>query len=126
MGTSGQGTTRFVPAYLSRLRPGELDARAAAAHLHLADCDLCARYCHVNRLAGIEGAVCRTGKHAVVASHGAHHGEEDCLRGWRGSGTIFFSWCNLRCVFCQNWDISQKGAGRGRRGAPEGSEHPSP
>jgi putative pyruvate formate lyase activating enzyme len=48
----------------------------------------------------------------VVASYGAHHGEEDPLRGWAGSGTIFFSWCNLRCVFCQNWDISQRGVGR--------------
>ncbi len=60
----------------------------------------------------VEGAACRTGEGAVVASYGPHHGEEDCLSGWRGSGTIFFSWCNLRCVFCQNWDISQKGIGR--------------
>ncbi|HVO91585.1 MAG TPA: radical SAM protein [Terriglobales bacterium] len=48
----------------------------------------------------------------MVHSFGAHHGEEDVLRGWRGSGTIFFSWCNLRCVFCQNWEISHKGMGR--------------
>jgi len=47
-----------------------------------------------------------------VASAFPHHGEEDCLRGWRGSGTIFFSWCNLRCIFCQNWDISWQGEGR--------------
>jgi putative pyruvate formate lyase activating enzyme len=66
----------------------------------------------VNRRKGIEGAVCRTGERAVVASYGAHHGEEDPLRGWAGSGTIFFSWCNLRCVFCQNWDISQRTVGR--------------
>ena len=45
-------------------------------------------------------------------SFGPHHGEEDCLRGWAGSGTIFFSWCNLRCVYCQNWEISWKGEGR--------------
>lgn len=70
------------------------------------------RYCHVNRKQTIEGAVCRTGELAVVHSFGPHHGEEDPLRGWNGSGTIFFSWCNLRCVFCQNWDISQKGIGR--------------
>jgi putative pyruvate formate lyase activating enzyme len=76
------------------------------------DCDLCARYCHVNRLKTIKGAVCRTGERAVVHSHGPHHGEEDVLRGWKGSGTIFFSWCNLRCVYCQNWDISQKRLGR--------------
>ena len=79
---------------------------------HLECCDLCARYCRVDRIRTIEGAVCRTGERARVASFGAHHGEEDCLRGSRGSGTIFFSWCNLRCVFCQNWDISQKGIGR--------------
>jgi putative pyruvate formate lyase activating enzyme len=66
----------------------------------------------VNRRVTIAGAVCRTGERAVVASHGPHHGEEDCLRGWHGSGTIFFSWCNLRCVYCQNWDIAQKGIGR--------------
>ncbi len=78
----------------------------------LADCTLCPRDCHVDRRRTTAGAVCRTGARAVVASYGAHHGEEDPLRGWRGSGTIFFSWCNLRCVYCQNWDISQKGVGR--------------
>ena len=52
------------------------------------------------------GGLCAIGRHAVVASHFPHFGEEDCLRGRRGSGTIFFSGCNLRCVFCQNYDIS--------------------
>jgi putative pyruvate formate lyase activating enzyme len=65
----------------------------------------------VDRLAE-ETAVCHTGRHAIVASWGPHLGEENCLRGWSGSGTIFFSFCNLRCQFCQNWDISQKHAGR--------------
>lgn len=55
--------------------------------------------------------MCRTGERAVVNSFDPHHGEEDPLRGWNGSGTIFFSWCCLRCIFCQNWDISQKGRG---------------
>jgi putative pyruvate formate lyase activating enzyme len=50
--------------------------------------------------------VCRTGRYALVSSYGAHLGEEDCLRGWRGSGTIFICGCNLRCVFCQNFDLS--------------------
>jgi putative pyruvate formate lyase activating enzyme len=59
----------------------------------------------------VRGAVYRTGENAVVYSTGPHHGEEDCLRGWRGSGTIFFSWCNMRCVFRQNHDISRKGHG---------------
>ena len=100
------------PVYIALAASGELDRRVAAAYRHLEDCDLCARYCRVNRRQGIEGAVCRTGARAVVASFGPHHGEEDPLRGWAGSGTVFFSWCNLRCVFCQNWDISQRGIGR--------------
>src|SRR5262249_20053395 len=52
-------------------------------------------------------AACKTGRHVIVDCHFAHFGEEYCLRGWNGSGTIFFSYCNLRCVFCQNYDISQ-------------------
>jgi putative pyruvate formate lyase activating enzyme len=55
---------------------------------------------------------CRTGRWAILSSACAHHGEEDCLRGWEGSGTIFFSQCNLRCVFCQNFDISWQGHGQ--------------
>ena len=102
----------FVPAYLTQLKRDELARRVESAFAHLEDCDLCAHYCHVNRRQTIKGAVCRTGEQAVVHSFGAHHGEEDPLRGRRGSGTIFFSWCNLRCVFCQNWEISQKGVGR--------------
>jgi putative pyruvate formate lyase activating enzyme len=102
----------FEPAYLALLASGALAQRVEQAWQHLADCDLCARYCHVDRRVGTAGAVCRTGERAVVASHGVHHGEESCLSGWRGSGTIFFGWCNLRCVYCQNWDISQRGGGR--------------
>jgi putative pyruvate formate lyase activating enzyme len=102
----------FRPAYLALLDRGELDRRVAAAWTHLEDCDLCARYCHVNRRQTTTGAVCRTGERAGVNSYGQHHGEEDPLRGWNGSGTIFFSGCNLRCVFCLNWEISQKGSGR--------------
>src|SRR5271165_1238438 len=60
---------------------------------------------------GEPDAGCHTGRYARVASAFAHFGEEDCLRGWNGSGTIFFSLCNLRCVFCQNWDISQQSVG---------------
>jgi putative pyruvate formate lyase activating enzyme len=59
--------------------------------------------------------VCKTGRLARVSSYFPHTGEEDCLRGWRGSGTIFFSWCNLRCVFCQNFDLSQQGEGQETR-----------
>jgi putative pyruvate formate lyase activating enzyme len=102
----------FRAAYLDLLASGELARRVQAAWRHLEDCDLCARYCHVNRRETIQGAVCRTGELARVHSAGPHHGEEDPLRGWNGSGTIFFSWCSLRCVFCQNWEISQKGIGQ--------------
>jgi putative pyruvate formate lyase activating enzyme len=111
MSTSAAPAT-FEPAYFRLRANGELTTRADAAWQHLRDCDLCARYCHIDRLRGIKGAVCRTGARAVVHNYGAHHGEEDPLRGWNGSGTIFFSWCSLRCVFCQNWEISQKGLGR--------------
>jgi putative pyruvate formate lyase activating enzyme len=102
----------FTPAYISLLKGGELAKRAEKANQHLKNCDLCARYCRVNRLETIKGAICRTGERAVVHSFGPHHGEENPLRGYNGSGTIFFSWCNLRCVYCQNWEISHKGIGR--------------
>jgi putative pyruvate formate lyase activating enzyme len=102
----------FTPAYLDLLRSGTLDARVKEALDHLNECDLCPRYCRVDRRDSIKGALCHTGVQAVVHSYGPHHGEEDPLRGTHGSGTIFFSWCNLRRVYCQNWDISQKGIGR--------------
>ena len=103
--------TEFQPACLELHRQGRLAARVEAALAELADCHACPRDCGVNRLKG-ETRVCHTGRYAIVASAFPHFGEEDCLRGWRGSGTIFFSLCNLRCVFCQNWDISQKRAGQ--------------
>jgi putative pyruvate formate lyase activating enzyme len=102
----------FQAGYRTLFASGELEHRTRIARRHLQDCDLCARYCHVDRLQTIQGAACRIGARAVVYSYGPHHGEEDVLRGWNGSGTVFFSGCNLRCEFCQNWDISQKGAGR--------------
>jgi putative pyruvate formate lyase activating enzyme len=100
------------PGYLKLAESGELSRRVVAASARMTACDLCARYCGVNRLETLKGAVCRTGEFAVVHGCGPHFGEENPLRGTRGSGTIFFSWCNLRCVYCQNWDISQKGLGR--------------
>ena len=100
------------PAYLALLDSGELERRVTEAYVRLEECDLCARYCRVNRRQTLKGVVCHTGEQAVVHGRGPHHGEEDPLRGWAGSGTIFFTGCNLRCVFCQNWEISQKGAGR--------------
>ena len=102
---SSQPTTIFQPAYL-KLGRAELNQRARRAVASLADCRACPRDCAVNRLED-KWAACKTGRYAVVGSHFPHFGEEDCLRGWKGSGTIFFSHCNLRCVFCQNYDISQ-------------------
>jgi putative pyruvate formate lyase activating enzyme len=93
------------PSYLS-LAPRDLDRRLDRALRELEDCRACPRDCGVNRMAG-KWAACKTGRHAVVGSSFPHFGEEDCLRGWNGSGTIFFSHCNLRCVFCQNFSISQ-------------------
>jgi putative pyruvate formate lyase activating enzyme len=99
----------FEPAY--RMLPGgELSRRAAEAAAGLADCRFCPHACGTNRLEGLEG-VCRIGRRARVSSFFPHRGEEDCLRGGSGSGTIFFSGCNLRCVFCQNFDISRAGRG---------------
>ena len=99
----------FEPAY-RKLPAGELRRRAEEAAAGLATCTFGPRRCGANRREDREGA-CRTGRLAQVASFFPHHGEEDCLRGRRGSGTIFFSGCNLRCVFCQNFDISQAGRG---------------
>jgi putative pyruvate formate lyase activating enzyme len=100
----------FEPAYAVLARSGEMAQRVAAARRELEDCRACPRDCGINRMEG-EERVCHTGRLARVSSAFAHFGEEDCLRGTRGSGTIFFSRCNLRCVFCQNWDISQTNSG---------------
>lgn len=100
----------FTAAYL-RLGTAELRRRAAASLELLRSCEVCPRNCHVNRLEN-RWAVCRTGRYAQVASSYPHLGEEDCLRGWRGSGTVFFSMCGLRCAFCQNYEISQLRRGR--------------
>lgn len=103
--------TAFEPAYLSLLHSGELERRVANAYARLEACDICARECGVNRRLSTEGAGCHTGERAIVSSYGPHFGEEDPLVGRGGSGTIFFSWCNLRCQYCQNYEISQAGLG---------------
>lgn len=98
------------PAYLRLYRTGELKQRALTAIESLASCRGCPRKCGDDRLANQTG-VCKTGRFACVSSYGPHFGEERCLSGSRGSGTIFFSWCNLRCPFCQNHEISHDGHG---------------
>ena len=88
------------PPYVELARSGELERRATEAHELLGErCVVCPRGCKVDRRADVKG-LCAIGRYAVVASYFPHFGEENCLRGSRGSGTIFFSGCNLRCVFC--------------------------
>lgn len=99
------------PCYVAASRTGDLARRVKVLHEALASCALCPRRCRVNRWEDERG-FCRTGRSAVVASYGPHFGEEDPLVGRGGSGTIFFTHCNLRCCFCQNVDISHEGAGR--------------
>jgi putative pyruvate formate lyase activating enzyme len=109
-------STEVEPAYLALHRTGELQARADEARKRLAACDLCAWVCGVDRTDARDpnGSLgqCRTGERAVVCSCHAHFGEEPPLVGFHGSGTIFFSWCNLHCRFCQNCELSAFGQGR--------------
>ena len=100
----------FVPAYVRAFEEGLLQERAEQAVESLRSCCVCPRDCQIDRFNNKIG-VCKSGRHARVASAFPHFGEEDCLRGWNGSGTIFFGWCNLRCVFCQNFETSQLGEG---------------
>jgi len=99
-----------VPSYLTLYRSGELEDRVARALEMLRECRLCPHRCRANRLDGKTG-LCRIGSSAIVSSYGPHFGEEKPLVGTHGSGTIFFSYCNLRCIFCQNYTISQQGEG---------------
>lgn len=99
------------PGYLELHRKGELQQRAKAAERLLEACRVCPRECLVQRLQG-ETGVCGVADQAMIASHGPHFGEEAPLAGFGGSGTIFLAHCNLCCVFCQNYDISQRGEGR--------------
>ena len=98
------------PSYLALHRSGALQERIARAWELLQNCQLCPRNCQVDRLAGQYG-FCRTGARARVASFHAHFGEEAPLVGTGGSGTIFFSSCNLLCSFCQNYEISHLAEG---------------
>lgn len=98
------------PSYLNALKNGSLERCVDQAMDALTDCTLCPRRCGVDRTAGQTG-ICNTGRQALVASYGAHFGEEAPLVGKNGSGTIFFTHCNLRCNFCQNYEISHRGEG---------------
>jgi len=99
----------WMPAYRQLLADGTLSERMKQAWDILLACNLCGRRCGVDRRSRL--GACRTGTLARLASYGPHHGEEAVLRGWAGSGTIFFGSCNLHCVYCQNADISQSHSG---------------
>ena len=99
--------TAAEPGYIALYRSGELERRATALEARLRLCDICPRQCGIDRLDN-ETGFCRSGYRPVVASACAHHGEEPPVSGSRGSGTIFFGNCNLRCVYCQNHQISQE------------------
>lgn len=108
--TTNHDSLIMVPSYLQSYKDGILAERIEKARALLASCTVCPRLCRVNRLENEKG-FCSTGRHARVASHGPHFGEEAPLVGRFGSGTIFFAFCNLLCVFCQNYDISHDDAG---------------
>ncbi len=99
-----------LPAYIAAAKNGRLDAAITATREILKECALCPRECRVDRLSDERG-VCRTGYLAEVSSFAPHFGEETPLVGKNGSGTIFFTHCNLLCIFCQNYDISHLGDG---------------
>ncbi len=101
----------FKPGYIRLEEEGKLEQRVQQAYDKFAACDLCPRLCRVNRANGQLG-FCEAPEKVVVYSHQPHFGEEVPLVGNNGSGTIFFSNCNLRCVFCQNYPIAHEGRGR--------------
>lgn len=97
------------PIYVALLENGKLLEKVEAAKKHITNCNLCPHQCGVNRKK--EVGVCKAGDKAIVASYGPHIGEERVLVGRQGSGTIFFGYCNLSCVYCQNYEISAHGKG---------------
>ncbi len=98
------------PVYLNAYKSGKLKKIADKLFLSLEFCQICPRHCKVNRLENKIG-FCKTGKLVKVYSFMAHHGEEPPISGSKGSGTIFFSCCNMSCVYCQNYEFSQLGKG---------------
>ncbi|MBI4301675.1 MAG: radical SAM protein [Chloroflexi bacterium] len=94
------------PGYLALYRSSELEKRALALEARLTECDICPRECGANRLKGKYG-FCTSGALPIVSSFCVHRGEEPAISGTGGSGTIFFGNCNMRCVYCQNYQISQ-------------------
>ncbi len=106
-----EGVSWDKPSYLN-IGLRELRRRAEEAYDSYSRCELCPWKCGVDRISMEKKGVCRSGAQPLVASYNLHHGEEPPISGERGSGTIFFTNCTLRCVYCQNYPISQLGAGR--------------
>ena len=102
--------TKSIPSYIRLYEEGKLKDRVEKAYDILKECTVCPHSCRVNRVKGEKG-FCKTGERVRIASFFPHRGEEFPIRGYRGSGTIFISYCNMRCVYCQNYDISQEGEG---------------
>ncbi len=98
------------PSYIKEFQSGSLKQKAQKAWEILRECRLCPRNCGIDRLEGERG-FCQTGRTALVSSVGPHFGEEDPLVGRYGSGAIFFAFCNLGCIFCQNYELSHLGEG---------------
>ncbi|MCS7199956.1 MAG: radical SAM protein [Caldimicrobium sp.] len=101
---------KSYPSYLRLLEEGELEKRVTALYERMSPCRLCPHECKVDRLRGEKG-FCKIGSKPIVSSYGPHFGEERPLVGTNGSGTIFFTFCNMACVYCQNWEISHLGEG---------------
>jgi len=101
----------FEPSYIKTFEKGLLKEKIHKAYSQFKSCSLCPRKCGVDRLSG-ETGTCNTGKLARVSSYNPHFGEEDPLVGSHGSGTIFFTHCNLLCLFCQNFEISHQSCGQ--------------
>lgn len=99
----------FQPGYLKLLHDGTLLKKIQEAKKHITYCHLCPHECGVDRTKKL--GFCQATNKALVSSYGPHFGEEDILVGNRGSGTIFFGYCNMRCVFCQNYELSFGGRG---------------
>lgn len=101
----------FLPGYIKLHENGDLSRRIRSLNECLSSCAICPRRCGVNRNKGVQG-ICRIGPGPIVSSAHPHFGEEPPLVGRGGSGTIFMTYCNMKCVFCQNFDISQEGNGQ--------------
>ena len=96
----------FIPSYIKLLHNGELNTRAEKAYANLTSCTSCPRNCNVNRI-NDEFGICTSGHLPIVSSYTPHFGEEPVLSGTKGAGNIFFGNCNLKCIYCQNFEISQ-------------------